>query len=506
MIELRPYQRRGLADLIAAIRNGSRRPIWLAPTGAGKTTMAAELVRRYHLHERASLVIAPRRELVDQMAARINAHAGIYPGTIMAGRHYSPLQRVQVASFDTLHARGMRSKRITMPRADLVLVDECHLSASKERRAILDHYRDAIIVGMTATPASDNGRGLGGVYDSIVPVATIRELTDAGYLCPVRYFAPSEPDLEGLKISKATGDYNEDALAERMDVPQLCGDIVKNWLRIAPGESTAVFCVTRAHSRHVCEQFKRAGIRAEHLDGETDPDERKGILDRVASGETTVLCNVFVATYGLDIPRLSCAVLARPTNNISLYLQIVGRILRTFAGKDIATVIDHAGAVVRHGPVDSDIPWSLDQKETVADRRARQQKEKGEAKDITCRKCSAVFRGRRDCPKCGFAMLQPSEAVPFHAADLQEYDPRKENGAASWTDKAAFVANLRAYAAERGLAPGWVAHKYRAKFGVWPNDPRVRHVAAAASCDTATRKWITSQNIRRAKSAERAAA
>lgn len=505
MIALRPYQTRGIADLFAAIRNGNRRPILLAPTGAGKTTIAAEVIRRGSDAGRRALVLAPRRELVDQLAERIRSHAGVFAGTIMAGRAYSLAQRVQVASFDTLHARAIQRRRISMPEANLVIVDEAHLSVAPARRAVLNHYRDSIIVGMTATPVCDNGKGLGEVYDAIVPVASIAELTADGYLSPVRYFAPSEPDLAGLKIGRG-GDYEEGALGDRMDDPRLVGDIVENWQRIAPGQSTAVFCVTRAHSRHVCEQFLAAGIRAEHLDGETPSDERAQILARVASGQTTVLCNVFVATYGLDIPRLSCAVLARPTRNLGLYLQIAGRVLRTFPGKECATVIDHSGTVMRHGPVDADFPWSLDPFEKITERRERQQAERKEPKEITCRNCKTVFHGRRDCPNCGFAMVQKSEAIPTHAAELQEIKPGKENRETEWADKAAFLASIRAYARERGYSPGWAAHQYRAKFGVWPNDKRVHDVPAAESCDVAVRKWLTSQNIRRAKAAEKARA
>lgn len=503
MIELRPYQQRGIADLRASIAGGARRPILLAPTGAGKTTIAGEMIRAAGAKGKRSVVIAPRRELVKQMAERIHALSGVHPGIIMAGHPLAMHRPVQVCSFDTLTAR---EKRMMIPRADLVVVDECHLSATKARREFLArYYGDAIIVGLTATPANDNGSGLGSVYDALVPVSTIAELTALGYLAPARYFAPSAPDLEGLKLAKG-GDFQEDELGELMDAPQLCGDIVKNWLRIAEGRSTVVFCVTRAHSRHVCEQFTRRGIRAEHLDGETPAHERAGILARVESGETTVLCNVFVATYGLDIPRLACAVLARPTLNVCLYLQMVGRVLRTFTGKGDALVIDHAGVVERHGFVDADIPWSLDVKETVTERRERQRGEKKQPKEITCRQCSTVFSGRRDCPKCGFSMIPKGEAIPTYEAELEEVNTRKENSATDWPAKIAFIANLRAYAKERGHAPGWAAHKYREKFGVWPNDPRVNHAPAAPTCDTATRKWITSQNIRRAKAAQKAAA
>ena len=144
-------------------------------------------------------------------------------------------------------------------------------------------------------------------------------------------------------MKQNNSDYVTESLGEHMDKPALIGDIVSNWYRIVRDKKTVVFCTTCAHSRHVRDEFLRLGIKAEHLDGKTEQDERKAILDRVQTGETQVLCNVFVASYGLDIPSLECAVLARPTKNITLYLQTIGRVLRISEGKTEAVVIDHSG-------------------------------------------------------------------------------------------------------------------------------------------------------------------
>jgi DNA repair protein RadD len=500
---LRPYQASAIDALRASLRSGKRRPVLVAPTGSGKTVIAREVIRMARAKAKRVLFLAPRRELIYQASQRL-ADAHILHGVVMAGEPRSLLADVQVASFDTLHARGVRTERMRMPPADLVIVDEAHLSISETRKAIIAKYPDAIIVGLTATPARGDGKGLGEIYDDLVVVTSIRELTDNGFLASCRYFAPSEPDLAGIKLNR-DGDYVEKQLGQRMDQPKLVGDIAENWMRLAFGMSTVVFCVTRAHSRHVCEQFTALGVAAEHLDGETPLEERKAILARVESGETTVLCNVFVATFGLDIPRLACAVLARPTRNISLYLQIVGRILRPFPGKQDAFVIDHSGAVAQHGFVDDFVPWSLDDKETVAERKKKLSEQQKAPKEITCAKCKTVFKGRRECPGCGFAMVHPSKAVPTHEAELQEVSPKKESRDATWDEKVAFMGGLKAYAAETGKAAGWCAHKYKAKFGVWPNDPRVRE-APPTVYDADVRRWITSQNIRYAKSKDRIAA
>src|SRR3546814_107804 len=146
----------------------------------------------------------------------------------MAGERPKRLLDLQVASFDTLHARAIRGKAMAMPDADLVIVDEAHLSLAVTRKEIIEHYADACIVGLTATPARGDGRGLGEIYQDLVMGPSIRHLTDEGFLVPLRYFAPSEPDLSKLRLNK-DGDYTETGLSKRMDTPQLVGDVVENW-------------------------------------------------------------------------------------------------------------------------------------------------------------------------------------------------------------------------------------------------------------------------------------
>jgi len=497
---LREYQEQAIHALRASLAQGKRRPVLVSPTGSGKTRTAVEVIRLAVEKGNRVLLLAPRRELIYQ-ASGVLERAGIVHGVIMAGEPMNRYATVQVASFDTLWARR---NRMPLPVADLVIVDEAHLSIAATRRKLLDAYPEARIVGLTATPARGDGRGLGEIYDDLVEAWPIGRLQEAGYLVPTRYFVPSKPDLEGVK-RKRDGDYQEAELGHRMDQPQLVGDIVANWLRIAPGRSTVVFCVTRAHSRHVCQEFRRAGVRAEHLDGETDLDERRAILERVAAGKTTVLCNVFVATFGLDIPRLEVAVMARPTRNVTLYLQTVGRVLRPYQGKTEAIVIDHAGAVDQHGRVEDDFPWSLGGDETVAERKRKQQQERKEPKDLTCPSCKTVFRASRVCPSCGHQLIPPGKPVPYHDGDLEELNPSKANRTTTWAEKVAFIGGLKTYARQRGYSSGWVAHKYRARYGVWPNDPRVKHCEPGPVTPEVS-GWIKHEQIKWAKSKGRAAA
>ena len=494
-MKLRPYQTQAIEEIRASIMEGKKKPVLVMPTGSGKTRTATEIVRLSVDKGKRVLFLAPRRELIYQAEGAF-VTAGIDAGIIMAGESPRLYAKVQIASSDTLHARGIRTERIMMPTADLVIVDEAHLSIAKGKTEILNHYADKVIIGLTATPARGDGKGLGAIYDNIVQVTSVSKLTEDAYLVPVRYFAPSELDLSGVKQTKS--DYREKDLGDFMDKPSLIGDIVDNWRKIAPDKKTVVFCTNRAHSRHVCEEFLRIGIRAEHLDGETEVEERKQILARVASGETQVLCNVYVATYGLDIPSLECAVLARPTKNITLYLQTCGRVLRICEGKTEAIIIDHAGAIKQHGFVDEDIPWTLEDKD-IRELKEQAKKEKKEPKEITCQSCQTVFKARRDCPNCGAEMIPPSKDIPYHEADLEEVGKTrsKQNKDMTAEEKRIFYGGLKSYGIARGYGKGWSANQYREKFGVWPNkykdappvDPTVEVMG-----------WVRYQQIKYAKS------
>lgn len=461
-IKLWDNQVDAVSGLRSSIGAGKRRPIVVSPTGSGKTHIACHIIEGALEKGNRVVFFAPRRELIYQAANRLIDH-NIESGIIMAGERRDPSLPVQVASFDTVHARGMRSERMIMPDAEVIIVDEAHLSISKTRQDILNHYSGAIIIGLTATPARGDGRGLGEIYDDLIISWPIGKLIEEGYLVNARYFAPSTPDLRKIKQTKA--DYNTKELGERMDKPKLVGEIVENWKRIAPDRQTVVFCVTKDHARHVYNEFLGQGIKAGYLDSDTKLDERAQVLEDIQAGKIQVLVNIFVATFGWDCPPISCVVIARPTKNITLYLQTVGRGLRTHEGKEDCIIIDHAGAVEQHGFVDEDIPWSLDSDMDIREAKKQKQKEKGEPKEITCSKCQCVFKGMRQCPRCGYEVIPKGKPLPVHKATLKEI---KKSNQITIHDKQRYWNECIFKASHRGLKCGAAAHMYRKQFGVWP--------------------------------------
>ena len=500
MDTLRDYQTALVQAIRSSLAQGHRAPCAVLPTGGGKTHIAAHIIRATLAAGNTALFLAPRRELVDQTSDKLTG-VGVEHGIIMRGRKQSLYPEVQVACIPTLYGRAIADDRLPLPRAKLVMVDEAHLSIAKSTRTIIERYREqgAVVIGLTATPCRADGAGLGAVYDDLVIGPSVADLTAQKHLVPARYFTGEAPDLGGIKTT--AGDYNQRELGERVDRVQLIGDIVQNWARLASERQTFVFAVNVSHSMHLRDEFRRIGVAAEHLDGNTPNDERHQILERLRSGETQVLVNCEVMTYGVDFPPVSCIVLAKPTKSVARYFQMVGRGLRTFHGKTDCLVLDHAQAVHNIGFVDDPIPWTLQGKEKVQDRMKREHKQ---PEEIACGDCGTTFRPARNCPNCGAEQGERyAKAIEAHEAELREMDrKRRLADKRSWSmdEKAQYYAELKHIALERGYKPAWIAHQFRNKIGTWPN--RFKHLPSAEP-SLETRAYVTSQLIRFAKSKER---
>lgn len=502
---LREYQNRAIQDLRRSIANGHKAPVLTAPCGAGKTAIAAEMIRAAREKGKQALFLAPRRELVYQTAERLE-HVQVPYGIIMNGEDPSLIPDTQVASIPTLHSRAIQREKIDLPKAGLVLVDEAHIGVGGQSQTLIEQYKDAgaVVVGLTATPARSDGRGLGMIYDDLVLGPSVAELTEQGYLVPSRYFSGEKPDTSGIKIQ--AGDYQQGQLAERADEPKLIGDVVSNWFRLASDRQTFVFAVNVAHSRHLAERFREHGIAAEHIDGQTDLQTRRAIHHRLQTGETQVVCNCQVYTYGVDYPPVSCIVLAYPTKSITKYHQMVGRGLRTSPGKADCMVLDHAGIVLdeKLGFIDDPMPWSLDGKTKVQERKA--EKEYKQPEETRCPQCETIIRPAPVCPLCGHEMGgQYKKAIEAHEAELAEIDKRERDRLRrewSMDEKARFFGELRAIASEKGYRDGWAVHAYKERIGAlpWPV-----YSATARTPSPETRSWVKHLQIKRAKAKEKAA-
>ena len=490
-----PFQ----ADLLGRVERATdagHNPLVQLPTGGGKTVCFAELIRR---RGGRALVLAHRTELVGQAASKLWA-AGVEVGIIQAGVPPTVTAKTQVASVQTLSSRLQR-RAIDLAKFDLVVVDEAHHAVASSWRLILEAFPEATIVGWSATPARGDGRGLGGVFDELIVGPSVSDLMSGGYLVPIRPWAPTAPDLAGVRVQ--AGDYSPGQLAERMDKPKLVGDVVMHWLKLAERRRTIVFATGVAHSVHLRDEFLRAGVLAAHIDASTPAEERKDILRQFAAGQVEVVCNAMIFTEGFDCSDIGAIVLARPTKSLPLYLQMVGRGLRQAPNKRDCILIDHAGAVHAHGFPDDPIIWPLkdDRKVENVAQRARQA---GKAPALCdCPECGAVRFEGQPCPACGWRPKPKPKAVTVVEGDLGRVDRARRADSAGWSDaaKRQFYAELLGYAAERNFKPGFAYYKFEEKFKAKPTWRNVAPLAPSLE----TRSWIRSRQIAYAKAKGRAA-
>jgi DNA repair protein RadD len=442
--ELYDYQANAVTEIRSEILAGRKRILLVAPTGCGKGTVATWMIHRAVARGSRILFLVNRRELVKDTSRRLD-RLGVDHGIIM-GNHprRKPWLHVHIASIDTLQ------RRETLPPADLIFVDECHFAISPIWRKVLDRY-SCPIIGMTATPVRADGRGLGEFFDAMVSGPSTSELMSRNFLVKARIFAPSSPDLTGVAVSH--GEYNQKQLAQLVDGSKIIGDVVQHWMKLGRGRPTVAFAVSIEHSRHIVDQFRAKGIRAEHVDANTPDEDRDRIWAGLADASIELCSSVGVISYGWDVPPVSCAILARPTKSLALYLQQVGRVLRTHATKQDALILDHAGCCLEHGFPDDEREWTLD-----GIKKKSGSNYTGPVARM-CKECWAAYpSGAAACPYCGWkpervdrmpdqvdGSLEEVIEKPAYTIRKLSADPR--------------VAELQKTAAEKGYKPGWVWHQ-----------------------------------------------
>jgi DNA repair protein RadD len=449
--KLRDYQDKALADMRVELRQGLS-VLLRSPTGSGKGVIIAHMMRVSAERGMTSWLLCHRKELITQLSDHLWS-LGVQHGVIAAGRTptHDP---VQIGSVQTVVRRLGR-----MPPPRLLVIDEAHHATANTYRKIIEHCKDSFLVGPTATPQRTDGTGLGDIFDVIVHGPEVSELIDRGYLSQYRIIAPSQA-IDTAGVHSRGGDYVTGELEAVVNQAAITGRAVEHYMEYVHPRTCLVYCVSRAHARHVAETYQKAGIAAVYVGGDTPPDERKLAIDGFRNGMPQVIVSVDLFGEGLDAPGLKAVQLLRPTKSLILHLQQIGRALRVEEGKGRAIILDHVGNTWVHGLPDEEREWTLEGK-----------KKAGTGDSAIglrhCPKCFSIFRAvLRGCPLCGWVAVVEArileetdeKLVEIDVAALRAHRKKEERGAKD-------LESLVRLGLDRGYQPAWagIRHALRTK-------------------------------------------
>jgi DNA repair protein RadD len=403
---LRPYQHQAVEQIRQAYRQGHRAVLFVLPTGGGKTVVFSHIAEQAAARGNRICVLVHRQELLRQASASLSA-LGVRHGLIAANRSMDLSAPVQVASVQTL---ARRLRHIPADLFQLLVIDEAHHSNAGTWAKVLQHFGSARVLGVTATPCRSDGRGLGEHYQALVMGPTPAELTEQGFLAAARVLAPPGPSMMSLR--KRMGDYDLAQAGQILQAGQALGDTLSHYRRYLDGQTAIAFCCSVAHAEAVAELFNRHGVAAASIDGTMDSSTREQLLGDLGAGRLKVLTSCQLIGEGVDVPSVAGAILLRPTQSVSLHLQMIGRCLRPQPGKT-AVILDHVGNVLRLGHHLEEREWSLDGV-------ARRDREKSPSVKI-CPKCFAALPSAKPiCPDCGHEFVAERRELVHVDGELEE--------------------------------------------------------------------------------------
>lgn len=405
-MNLRPYQHTAIAEIRQAYQSRHRAVLFVLPTGGGKTVVFSHIAEQAAGRGNRICVLVHRQELLRQASASLTS-LGVRHGLIAASRSMDLSAPVQVASVQTL---ARRLRHIPADYFQLLVIDEAHHSNAGTWAKVLAHCSSARVLGVTATPCRSDGRGLGEHYQALVMGPTPAELTEQGFLAAARVLAPPGPSM--IQVRKRMGDFDMSQAGQILQAGQAMGDCLAHYRRYLDGQTAIAFCCSVAHAEAVAELFNRHGVAAASIDGTMDSSTREQLLGDLGAGRLKVLTSCQLIGEGVDVPSVAGAILLRPTQSVSLHLQMIGRCLRPQPGKT-AVILDHVGNVLRLGHHLEEREWSLDGV-------AKRDREKSPSVKI-CPKCFAALPSAKPtCPDCGHEFVAERRELVHVDGELEE--------------------------------------------------------------------------------------
>ncbi len=429
MIDLRSYQRDAVNGIWDYWEHTKGNPLVVAPTGSGKSIMIGTFIRETcEAYPDVKIVMATHvKELIAQnYTALLSVWPGANAGIYSAGLgHRNASQQITYCGIQSIHHKSQ-----ILGHVDLLIVDEAHLIPRKSETMygrFIEKLRETNpkmkVVGFTATPYRlDSGRldeGEGRVFDGVAYNISIPLLIEEGYLAPLSS-KDTKTKLKVAGVKRRGGDFVESELQAAVDIDEVNAGAVEEIIaRGKERKSWLIFCAGIDHATHVCEELKARGINADTVSGVLKREDRDRIIADFKAGRIRALTNCNILTTGFDHPELDLIGMMRPTLSTGLYVQMLGRGMRPMPDKENCLVLDFAGNVVRHGPVDL-ISDAVSQKKATDG--------EGVPPVKVCPVCAAIlYAGIHQCPECGhkFPAAEETEleikasTAPVMAADIE---------------------------------------------------------------------------------------
>lgn len=430
-----------------------------APTGAGKTVMAAYIALAALAKKSSVWFVVHRVELLAGSSNTFHKY-GVDHGYIASGLPMDSRHGLMICSIDTLKNR---LAVLTPPR--LAIIDEAHHCGAEGWALVIDWLRKggAYILMLSATPERLDGVGLDEFCDYMVEGPQPAWLIENGFLSPYRMFCPTVPNIKG----PVTGHKVASAMKKQ---PKLVGDMIQQYREKMGGRKFVGFAHNVASSRQYAAQFTAAGIPCAHLDASTHKHDRARIIQEYARGELEGIFNVALFTEGFDLAAVAKTdvtidgmIDAQPTESMALQKQKWGRVLRYVPGKT-AIILDHAGNNLRHGYPDDDYQWSL---KGDKDRKGGSGGSGGAPPPWICKKCYTSIRRpfpevchycKTPLPKDPDAILMPAKGELLEVKEEHKAQSRhqrlKEQEACKTINELIDLARRRGYKNPQTWASG----------------------------------------------------
>lgn len=352
-IELREYQNEARYK-INALLNAGRHPLYVAATGTGKTITAAAIIQDRMKLNRKVFVLCPQEEIFVQWM-KVLSMVGLRPGYINSEGFRGRGRSVYVCM--PLSLVNMLDRLPESAAPDEIITDEAHHSQADTWKCIYNFYGKALRIGLTATPLRTDNKPLGDLYTDIVETITMKEAIEKKYLAKPLIIVP---ERYKLKIPIQNGEFNPYEQAKQLGKAKIIGDMVEQYSIIFAGLPILIACSTYEHAKMINEEFKKAGWNFDHIHSLLASSDRRRMIRDIKSGKLNGLCTVGIGIEGMDIPGLYGLIWMRRTMSLTIYLQFIGRILRTMPGKEYGIIVDSVGNAFIHGHPALKRKWSLE--------------------------------------------------------------------------------------------------------------------------------------------------